>query len=424
MKKFYCFILSILLMFSIIGANPVMAQEQSVNKGICGVSATWEYDAETKVLTVSGSGTVTGLQAFDANNQIEKIVIKSGIETIGQRAFVGYNCREIVLEEGLKKIENYAFYGFSKLKEITIPKSVTTLEASPFEETSLKKVMVLGDVKVDNIPFGYACFVETLEIAGKFENLASIAASVDARMPKVVLINNNPNYCIENGLIMSADKKILYAMNGDAQIKDLVIPDSIETIMPYAFYMRNSFDTVKLGKNLKSIGEYAFSKCDINKLVIPTNVTTIGERAFADCFITTVKFNKKIKSIGESAFESNDLKKVRLYNYPKIEKDAFDKDVAIEYYGEKKVSKAKVKISINQGTGKYKITLGKRTKTNVKYKITIRYGSKKTTKTISPAKKKSKSVSIKMKKKAFDKKHKVYVKVKAKGKWGKKVRIL
>lgn len=283
---------------------------------------------------------------------------------------------------------------------------------------------VLGDVRVGWLIFGNMNSVRTLEIAGKFENLATVAASFDARMPQVVLINNNPNYCIENGLVFSADKKVLYSHDGKTAINEIILPATVEKIMPYALYM-HTLDKVTFSKNLKTIGEYAFYQSGLEKLVIPKNVETIGEYAFCDNLLTSVKFNKKIKTIGKGAFESNEIKNVRFYNYPKIGMFALDKNVTKEYYGEKKISGSVVKVNVKQSKLKYQITIHKKVKKSAKYKITIKYGKKKITKEINLKKgKKKKTLSVKMKKKALDKKHKIYVKVKTKGKWSKKVRIL
>lgn len=99
MKKLHCLILSFLCVFSLIGANPIMAQEQPANEGTCGASAYWEYNAETKALTVSGNGTVTELKGFDKQSEVEKLVVQSGIETIGYMSFSGYNFRRLYLRK-------------------------------------------------------------------------------------------------------------------------------------------------------------------------------------------------------------------------------------------------------------------------------------------------------------------------------------
>lgn len=94
----------------------------------------------SKVLTISGTGTITELKSFDKETQINTIVIKKGIDAIGEQTFAEYKFSNIVLEEGLKKIGRNAFFRSIGLREIVIPKSVTEIGGGAFDEVySLKK---------------------------------------------------------------------------------------------------------------------------------------------------------------------------------------------------------------------------------------------------------------------------------------------
>ncbi|MDO4553616.1 MAG: leucine-rich repeat domain-containing protein [Lachnospiraceae bacterium] len=113
---------------------------------IMGEHATWDYS--DGVLTISGSGKTStdediyrtpistalfGISNFNKmwshiEDQVEKIVIQAGIQSIGERTFQGLESyTEVVIEPGLKEIKKEAFYGCNKLKKIEIPSSVTTL---------------------------------------------------------------------------------------------------------------------------------------------------------------------------------------------------------------------------------------------------------------------------------------------------------
>lgn len=424
MKKILYFILTFVCAITILSTKPVLAQSDSVTEGSCGVSAKWSYNQETKVLTVEGSGTVTELKSFDKKQEVNKLIIKSGIHTLGSNAFVGYKFSEVILEEGIQRIESCTFYQCDKLKEIKIPKSITYIGANAFYEVNyLRKVTILGNVTIGKNPFGYSSFVKILELAGKIDNVAKVAAG-DTRIPTIVLINNNKNYCIEKGFILSADKKIFYTINGGTKIDELVIPRGVEKIMPYACY-NWGLTKVKLNKNLRNIGDYAFSGNNLKVIDISSKVTVIGKGAFEDNSLTKVKFNKKIKSIGENAFQSNSLKNVRLYNYPKLGRTAFTPGIEVEHYGEKKVAGSVIKASIRHTAQKYKITINKKNTRTAKYKITIYKGKRKIVKTTTLYKnKKRKTISLKMDNIAVYKTHKVYVRVKTKGVWSKKIRVL
>ena len=116
---------------------------------VAGEGAGWEFKEGT--LTIYGSGelafdmedryripvasTETGFsygqqsQWYAIQNQVKKIVIRSGVTAIPERAFPYFqNLEEVEIEPGLQSIGKMAFYGcrFS-LKKVTIPASVTKI---------------------------------------------------------------------------------------------------------------------------------------------------------------------------------------------------------------------------------------------------------------------------------------------------------
>ena len=66
----------------------------------------------------------------------------------------------------------------------------------------------------------------------------------------------------------------------------------------------NMLQDVSIGKNVTSIGSYAFSSCpSLASVTIPTGVTSIGSYAFSGCFsLASVTIPNGVTSIGDSAF--------------------------------------------------------------------------------------------------------------------------
>lgn len=334
----------------VFGTNIVFGSADSITNGKCGNAAAWQYNKETKELIISGAGTVTKPDDVSVFDDAVTLIIKKGIKVIGRNAFENANFSNVVLEEGLEKIESYAFYGCDKIRQITIPKTVNFIGGGAFgENKALVKFTILGNITTGKLIFDNMYIPKTVELAGKYDNIAKVAASFDARMPEVVLINNNKNYKITDGMILSADEKTLIAYNGNATNTNIVIPNTITKIMPYAFYMRD-IEKVTLNKRLQDIGEYAFYNCGIKKVTIPKNTIEIGEGAFAKNNISKITFNRKIKKIGKDSFADNNIKKVVLYNNPKIYKGAFDKNVQLEYKAKGKLqsSLAETKVVVKK----------------------------------------------------------------------------
>ena len=84
---------------------------------------------------------------------------------------------------------------------------------------------------------------------------------------------------------------------------DVVVPDNVKKIGDYAFAGKG-IESIKLSKNVKSIGVRAFSSCsDLKSIDLPESVETIGNSAFAHCrSLRTVTIPNRVKSIEQETF--------------------------------------------------------------------------------------------------------------------------
>ena len=95
-------------------ALPVTAEEESAEADHnCGMNLTWEYDAESYTLTISGAGLMQSwIQAKDVPwysiaGEIEKIVLPENLMQIGQNAFCGCSAlKEININEIVENSHN------------------------------------------------------------------------------------------------------------------------------------------------------------------------------------------------------------------------------------------------------------------------------------------------------------------------------
>ena len=110
-------------------------------------------------------------------------------------------------------------------------------------------------------------------------------------------------------------------------IHSVTIPESVTSIGKYAFARCSALTSLKLGENIKTIGDHAFYYCiKLESVTIPQSVTFMGDRAFTGCAqlnsltindaaisigdwtfdecykLTTLSLGEKIKTIGDYAF--------------------------------------------------------------------------------------------------------------------------
>ena len=205
------------------------------------VPFSWNYDAGTKTLTFSGTEAIPSYNAPDERPWIDYV---SEVENI-------------VIEDGVRGIGNYAFNYCSGLTTITIPASVTSI--------------------------GYAAFAGC-------SNLATM--TVDA---------GNTKYDFRNGCNAIIEKESNTLIAG---CKNTIIPDDVTNIDISAFEGCISLTTVTIPAGVTRIGDRAFYGCSgLTTVIIPAGVTSIGVDAFSYCAgLTTVTIGSGVTYIGYDAF--------------------------------------------------------------------------------------------------------------------------
>ena len=98
----------------------------------------------------------------------------------------------------------------------------------------------------------------------------------------------------------------------------LVIPDSVERIEGYAFYLAGKLKELTLPEGLEFIGYNAFENAKLTKLTIPNTVVEIGHYAFSQSPITQIELGQNLESIGFEAFYSAQLTELTLPNKIKM----------------------------------------------------------------------------------------------------------
>lgn len=129
----------------------LLQQPNFGDKKVCGDNLTWAY--KDGVLTISGTGQMYDAGDYDLwadyRNEIQKVIIESGVTSISHWAFTYCTAlTEVSIPETVTSIEPLAFSKCTSLKEITIPNSVTILDGGCFDRCSaLEEVHIGSGVK-------------------------------------------------------------------------------------------------------------------------------------------------------------------------------------------------------------------------------------------------------------------------------------
>lgn len=198
MKRIFALILTAILLLS---AFPFVSV--NAGNGICGETATWEFDSELGVLYVSGNGDMTdyekgsdvpwyhyrnsilqvsvadgithiGKNAFRNLEKLTTAKLSSTLKTIGENAFAYcYTLNNISIPSTLEAIGESAFYQCKALKEVTVPNGVTAIEKDTFFGCQALVSVKMGDsVKTIGDGAFYFCVkLSNLKLSASLESI-------------------------------------------------------------------------------------------------------------------------------------------------------------------------------------------------------------------------------------------------------------
>ena len=259
------------------------------------IPATLEYEGETyPVKSVS-------IYNYKADmSTVKSIKVASSVATIDDWAFKGcVNVTSVELSEGLKSIGDLAFAS-DKLKEITIPDSVTEMADR-----------AVGFVDGDNYDVDYVSDFVVRGNVGTEAQQYAIRSGVtfvplDGSTIGTVFRSGDFTYRItgKNTVELAKSIKINKKQTIPATVK-YGTTYKVTSIADRAFYANEYITTVTIGKNIKKIGAGAFwDSIKLKKIVVKS---------------TGLKKSK----VGKNAFK-NVAKKAK-FTFPKSKKKAYKK---------------------------------------------------------------------------------------------------
>ena len=97
-----------------------------------------------------------------------------------------------------------------------------------------------------------------------------------------------------------------YAFNNCYSLTSITIPSGVTSIGDSAFDSCYSLASITIPAGVTSIGDYAFSNCySLASITIPSGVTSIGKSAFTHCYsLASITIPSGVTSIGDYAFDS------------------------------------------------------------------------------------------------------------------------
>ena len=254
-----------------------------------------------------GATAIEGLAFRKVNHEIRSLRIPGSVKTIDYGAFENCdNLTKVVISDGVETIGQFAFGSCYSLKKIVIPGSVRTIGPNAFERCrSLTKVVIRNGVET----IGYRAFVECenlseINIPDSMIEIGDYAFAICRKLSSVTLgrglkrigggaflmtgcrisvPDHHPAFRLVDGLLYSKDLStlVLCPSNPDGPVG--VAPET-RIIAPYAFSERTGLTDIRLPESLDIIQDHAFSGCTgLKEITFPPHVTEVGQEAFSRC---------------------------------------------------------------------------------------------------------------------------------------------
>lgn len=222
-------------------------------------------------------------------NQVENYILGESITVIGNYAF--YGCTRLVnvtMTNGVTSIGDNSFENCSSLTSLTIPNSVTSIGRCAFRDcTNITTIVFPEGLK----EIGESVFDGCSNLINL--NISVIDYAAFCKNKVVGLINNHigkPFHLIDSEGI---------------EIKKYIIPDGVTSIGGEAFCNCTDLTSVTIPLSVTSIGNSAFKGCgSLSSIQLPEGIITIESSAFQGCGFTEIQIPSTVTSIGDNAYKN------------------------------------------------------------------------------------------------------------------------
>lgn len=262
------------------------------------------------------------------------------VEVLAVRMFEGEgeslikNITAITLNEGLTEIGEMGFFNCSKIKELELPASLTTMGSNAFWNIGIKVVchsaapLTLPKsttysyqfkkctviVPVGSVAAYVAATDKGWDESNTYLTFAGLADGVEYRANDTeacvtgvaddTVVADIKDYLSIDGSQMPVTR-IDVAFSGKTQLQKVTVPAAVKALPENMFRNCTSLNAVTFasGSQLQTIGKWAFMSTAVAAIEIPEGVTELPDGVFKNCLsLTEITLPSNLVSVGGGCF--------------------------------------------------------------------------------------------------------------------------
>lgn len=254
----------------------------------------WDFDEETGILTVSGTGKIESTPWSHLNADVLELIIEDGITGICGNGFENfYNMTAVHLPDSITSIGTWAFNNCSALESITIPAGLTTVSRYSFSGCDSLTAVTIPDavetMEVDS--FAWCKNLETVTIGSGVKYVTGNPFDECISLNQFILSPENTALEVRNGALVGVYPPYVEMAGGDYLICAPMAYDGSFTVPENVVYLCDG----------------CFSGCSFSELIIPEGVLALDSDISRCPNLTELTLPASLTYFDGRFFESDNL---------------------------------------------------------------------------------------------------------------------
>ena len=199
------------------------------------------------------------------NKLVTELVVPNGVEKINKHAFKDYkNLTSVVIPVSVTSIEDYAFDGCDNLINVVIPNGVTNIGGRAFSYCNKLPTITIPDsvTSIGGMAFIGCSSLKNVTIPDNVTYIGRDAFYGCDSLTNINVYENNKNYSSKDGVLFNKDKTLLITYPMGKSNAEYTIPNSVTTIGISAFNGCNALNSITISSDITSVSIDVFDNCD------------------------------------------------------------------------------------------------------------------------------------------------------------------